>query len=60
MTLQEKRLLLLAMSYVRQSDDDFMLYRIRSQICGQISHHTIWFLLQPSWLLPKETEPSCP
>jgi plasmid replication initiation protein len=28
MTLQEKRLLLLAMSYVRQSDDGFMLYRI--------------------------------
>ena len=28
MTLQEKRLLLLAISHIRQSDDNFVLYRI--------------------------------
>jgi len=27
---------------------DIDLFVYRSPICGQISHHTIWFLLQPS------------
>ena len=41
MTLQEKRLLLLAMSYIRQSHNDFMLYRIpitKIQECLEIDN----------------------